>query len=91
MKHSIRQHVLNAQGLKTTKIIKVDGELGSSILDKNNVEIFEGDKLRIYYAPDKYRVESVRFLDGKFDLLPSQQLLADQLSAEMEVVGHWKD
>ena len=43
MKHNIRQHVINSQGLKTTKIIKVDGELGSGICDCHGKEIFEGD------------------------------------------------
>lgn len=47
MKHNIRQRQLDRNGLMTTKIVKVDGELGSGILDKNGREIFEGDKIKI--------------------------------------------
>ena len=43
MKHTIRQRVINSLGCPATKIVKIDGELGSGILDKNGREIFEGE------------------------------------------------
>lgn len=47
MTHTIRQRVINELGQKVTKIYKVEGELGSGILDKNGNEIFENDILAL--------------------------------------------
>lgn len=47
MKHYIRQRQLDRNGLMTTRIVMVNGELGSGILDKNGREIFEGDEIKI--------------------------------------------
>ena len=47
MKHNIRQRQLEKNGLMTTKIVKVEGELGSGMFDKNGREIFEGDKVKV--------------------------------------------
>ena len=46
MKHSIRQRVINEYGLPVTKVETVNGELGSGIFDTNDVEIFEGDRVK---------------------------------------------
>ena len=43
MKHNIRQRVINEFGLPVTKIVSVNGELGSDLFDKYGREIFEGD------------------------------------------------
>ena len=86
MKHSIRQHIINAQGFKTTKVIKVEGELGSGILDKNGREIFEGDIVEIENFCFTY---TVLFKNGVFTL--GRELLKDYLSKELEVVGHTED
>lgn len=81
MKHSIRQHIINAQGFKTTKVIKVEGELGSGVLDKNGREIFEGDIVEID-GGGKYCVDIVNFWVKDLDEFYSDAL---------EVVGHAED
>lgn len=89
MKHSIRQHIINAQGFKTTKVIKVEGELGSGILDKNGREIFEGDTVKY-----KDKIGFVTFYRGVFNVESSQlynTLNGCNLDGALEVVGHAED
>ena len=96
MKNSIRQRVINQYGLPVTKIETVNGELGSKILDKNGIEIFEGDIVKVAngFSPDeegKYNGEfieatgQVQFAGGGFILTCDQYrgspLLLTTLSA----------
>lgn len=64
MKHSIRQRVINQYGLPVVKVETVNGVLGSGILDKNGIEIFEGDKVK---TPDG-EILKVEFENGVIGL-----------------------
>lgn len=92
MKHSIRQRVINAQGFKTVKVVKVDGELGSKVCDKNGREIFEGDLVKNTVGSKGV----VFFEDGRFyvnlnDNYGEQDLTRFYSAACLEVVGHAED
>ena len=78
MKHNIRQRQLDKNGLMTTKIVKIEGELGSGVLDKNGREIFEGDIVEID-GGGKYCVDIVNFWVKDLDEFYSDAL---------EVVNH---
>ena len=86
MKHNIRQRVINSIGLPVVKIEQVTGELGSKILDKNGIEIFEGDKVR-YNDGD---IDTVVFEDGQFYLKDHEEVIADWHTI-LEVIGHAED
>lgn len=85
MKHSIRQRVINAQGFKTVKVVKVDGELGSKVCDKNGREIFECDLVQNDYG----EIEVVKFSGATFML--GIRDLCEFDDTELEVVGHAED
>lgn len=89
MKHSIRQHVINSQGLKTTKIIKVDGELGSGLCDCHGKEIFDGDKVEFYIAPDEKCTDTVSFCNGGCFIRDLPLYVIEAL--DIEIVGHVDD
>ena len=46
MKHSIRSRTVDPIRGHVTRVEKVFGQLGSSVLDKHGREIFEGDLIR---------------------------------------------
>lgn len=75
MKHSIR---INGQ------VQQFDCELGSGIRDKNGVEIFEGDKVKV----GNHGVRVVHFLEGVFTLGDVLYVAQAELENNLEVVGH---
>ena len=81
MKHNIRQRVINQYGLPVTKVESVNGELGSGIFDKNGVEIFEGDIVKL--RDDK--TYPVIFAQGNFTIDSASLVLFEHAC---EVVGH---
>lgn len=89
MKHNIRQRQLDPNtGLIVTKIVKVEGELGSGILDINGREIFEDDIVQFdngELSPLKSRVE---FFDGGFYVSDWNGYLPLTQCANLEVIGH---
>lgn len=92
MKHTIRQHVINEYGLPTVKHTTIQGELGSGILDKNGVEIFEGDIVQNTTG----RKGVVVFDNGRFyvnfhDNCGEQDMTRFYSAAYLEVVGHAED
>ena len=87
MKHNIRQRQLDKNGLMTTKIVKVDGELGSSWFDKNDKEVFEGDFVKNRYG----EIEAVKFSGATFMLDKCKRDLCEFNDTELEVVGHAED
>lgn len=89
MKHTIRQRVINSLGCPATKIVKIDGELGSGLFDKNGREIFEGDKVDVYIADNKTCTDTIVFRDGGFFAL--HVLVTDIDARDIEVVGHADD
>lgn len=92
MKHSIRQRVLDpVTGLKVTKIETVNGELGSGIVDCNDKEIFEGDKVEIYFIKDEPQKHIVAFIDGNFKLVSTDVFLDEIAQLDIEVIGHVDD
>jgi hypothetical protein len=52
---------------KDGKIIEVDGLLSSGMSDKNGVEIFEGDDVKLYHR-GQFVVCKIIFTDGIFCL-----------------------
>ena len=86
MKHNIRQRQLDANGLMTTKIVKVEGELGSGRFDKNGKEIFEGDLVRD--CDDV--ISTVVFENGQFLFNDEDEVVGDW-DYTLEVVGHAED
>lgn len=95
MKHSIRQRVINEYGLPVVKVETVNGELGSGIVDCNDREIFEGDKVIVWEgygdSEDDSYIDTVIFVDGVFKLKDSDQLLGEIGQASMELRGHVDD
>lgn len=92
MKHIIRQHVINEYGLPTVKHTTIQGELGSGVLDKNGVEIFEGDI--VTYGVHKRTVcwdegEFVLRAKGKPDE-PFYNFFSED-DCQLEVIGHAED
>ena len=69
---------------------------GSSVLDKNRVEIYEGDIVRIFYQGKKFKdvVDSVADMFGSKNIHPLQSLLlrngikGNPENLEMEVLGN---
>ena len=96
MKHNIRQRVINQYGLPVVKVESVNGELGSGCLDKNGVEIFEGDKV-VVEPPDSAKPVTCTVIcsDCAFWLVPIDNRRENghlaalpYCSARIEVVGH---
>lgn len=91
MKHTIRQRVINEFGLPTVKHTTIYGELGSDILDKNGVEIFEGDIVTFdngELTPLKSRVE---FDNGGLYASDWNGYLPLTQCTNLAVIGHAED
>ena len=81
----IRQHELNKFGQKVTRVKQMTGERSTGTLDKNGVEIFENDKVRVVSGRDEFIVK-VTFTDGTFLLDDAPLFIHD--SDSLEVVGY---
>lgn len=98
MKHNIRQRVINQYGLPVTKVESVNGELGSGIFDKNGVEIFEGDTVKVIDDKGNGYTTKIIFKDGALAAQYKRRVLADPLivliplaafnDKVLQVVGH---
>ena len=88
MKHSIRQRVLDpVTGLKVTKIEQVNGELGSGIVDCNDKEIFESDRVKL-----GSQVFVVEFTNGHFGLTDDDSDWHDlDLCTHGDIIEHVDD
>lgn len=89
MKHHIRQKIINEYGLPVVKVETINGELGSRVLDKNGIEIFEGDLVKEVGTVDE-TVSTIKFNHGGFTLDDSVCLDAFG-DGELEVIGHAED
>ena len=90
MNHTIRQRVINQFGLHVSKVVSINGELGSGISDIHGREIFEGDIVKPLVdglrtlAGNSFTVE---FEDGLFSINSEPLFHFNKL----EVVGHTND
>lgn len=84
-KHSIRQHIINQFGLPAVKTETVIGELGSGEPDKNGVEIFENDIVRV---PEG--TFPVYFTCGDFNVGGGKSLW-EYKTEDIEVIGYAKE
>ena len=85
MKYNIRQRVINEFGLPVTKIVTVNGELGSDILDKYGIEIFEGDIVE----DSEGERGAVRYSQGAFILSNADELA--YVAHDCKIIGHVGD
>ena len=82
---NVRQHVyksVDGHGYYTDSFSSIEGDLGSRMFDKNNREIFSGDKVLIKGDTCEF---TVKFVDGNFYV--GDTLLCDFDPNEIEVVG----
>lgn len=81
---NIRQRVyktVDGQGYFSDSVLPIEGDLGSGMFDKNGIEIFSRDKVRIKGDTREY---TVRFVHGAFYV--SDKSLFEVLD-QIEIVG----
>lgn len=90
-KHRVKKRIFDRTQKKYRDIIiNAKFRLGSGIFDKNGVEIFEGDTVKIESIMLNV-TDKVIYVDGEFILcgMTFRQLIDE--GVELEIVGHTED